>query len=61
MKDEKTDQAIQEVFSKKFLDRTVLIIAHRLETIAQCDQLLVLDGGFITKFDTSDRILQRYQ
>jgi ABC-type multidrug transport system fused ATPase/permease subunit len=59
--DEKTDDIIQEVFTNKFQDRTVLTIAHRLNTVAKCDRILVLDKGAIVNFDTPMNVLEHYQ
>ena len=40
-----TDRLIQETVRERFTESTVLIIAHRLNTVADADLLLVLDGG----------------
>jgi ABC-type dipeptide/oligopeptide/nickel transport system ATPase component len=34
-----------QILRRQFADRTVLTIAHRLQTIAHCDQIAVVDGG----------------
>ncbi|CAF1102199.1 unnamed protein product [Adineta steineri] len=59
--DQKTDTIIQTVIANKFRDRTVLTIAHRLNTIAQSDRILLLDEGLVVNFDTPKNILQQYQ
>ncbi|CAF0916789.1 unnamed protein product [Rotaria sordida] len=41
--DHTTDQMIQEVIGDKFGDRTILTIAHRLNTVANSDRLLMLE------------------
>eukprot|EP00043_Microstomoeca_roanoka_P018923 m.206899 g.206899 ORF g.206899 m.206899 type:complete len:146 (-) comp16911_c2_seq7:109-546(-) len=38
--DKKTDIMIQNVLTQVFTDRTVVIIAHRLDTILTCDRVL---------------------
>lgn len=58
--DKKTDDLIQEVITKKFQDRTVITIAHRLNTIARSDRILVLDRGTIINDDTFTNVLQNY-
>ncbi|CAF4700322.1 unnamed protein product [Rotaria sp. Silwood1] len=58
--DQKTDDLIQTVLKDKFQDRTVLTIAHRLNTVAKYDRILVLDTGMIVNFDTPTNILQSY-
>ena len=47
--DPKSEAAIQGAISKMLADRTVIIIAHRLTTIAHCNQILVLKDGEVTE------------
>ncbi|CAF2981984.1 unnamed protein product, partial [Rotaria sp. Silwood2] len=49
--DSETDELIQEIIAKKFEDRTVLTIAHRLNTVTKSDRILVLAEGVIINFD----------
>jgi ABC-type bacteriocin/lantibiotic exporter with double-glycine peptidase domain len=37
---------------------TLIMIAHRLETIAQCDQIYVVEQGRITQHGTHDELRQ---
>ena len=48
--DHATDKMIQAVIADKFRDRTILTIAHRLNTVANSDRLLVLQQGEIVYF-----------
>lgn len=50
------DNLIQRVISDKFRDRTILIIAHRLETVSNCDLILQLDKGQLTSYNTLDDV-----
>lgn len=59
--DENTDETIQSIIAEKFRDRTILMIAHRLNTVANCDRILVLDKGIIVNFDTPTNIMKHYQ
>jgi ATP-binding cassette subfamily B protein len=47
--DSKTEQAIQEQLDLAARGRTSLIIAHRLSTVMQADQILVLDQGRVVE------------
>ncbi|CAG2177446.1 unnamed protein product, partial [Oppiella nova] len=57
--DHRTDAVIQTTIRRKFSDCTVLTIAHRLNTIIDCDRVLVLDAGEIVEFDSPFALLQR--
>lgn len=43
--DMETDQSIQQILREEFRTATVLTIAHRIETIIDCDRILVLSAG----------------
>ncbi|OQR94186.1 ATP-binding Cassette (ABC) Superfamily [Achlya hypogyna] len=49
--DVESDRLIQEAIRSCFADVTLLVIAHRLETILHCDKILVLDHGRVVEFD----------
>jgi len=44
-----TDTFIQNVIRTKFLDTTVITIAHRLNTIADYDRVIVMSKGQIVE------------
>ncbi|CAH1235672.1 unnamed protein product [Diabrotica balteata] len=56
--DHETENLIQETIKHHFSDSTVLTIAHRLQSILQCDKVLVLDRGQIKEFDTPKELLK---
>ena len=43
--DPKNDALIQKVIAEKFKGSTVITIAHRLTTLAQSDQIMVMEQG----------------
>merc|ERR1712071_162405 len=55
--DNETDATIQRMIRENFSDATVLTIAHRLNTIMDCDRILVLDDGHIAELDTPENLL----
>lgn len=59
--DKRTDELIQKIIADKFQDRTILTIAHRLNTVAKSDYILVLDKGVIINLDIPNNILQSFQ
>ncbi|CAF3429607.1 unnamed protein product [Rotaria socialis] len=54
--DHATDKMIQEVIADKFRDRTILTIAHRLNTVAGSDRILMLQHGEIVYFEVPNNM-----
>ena len=52
-----TDSIIQQVIRSELADCTILTIAHRLNTVMDCDRILVLDKGLIAQYATPKILL----
>lgn len=50
--DHQTDQLLQQTIRKRFKERTVLTIAHRLNTIMDSDRVLVMHAGRVAEMDS---------
>ena len=55
--DPQTEQTIWSVVREKLKNSTVITIAHRLNTIRDCDKILAFKEGEVTEFDTFDKLL----
>lgn len=42
-----------------FKDRTIITIAHRINTILDSDRIVVLDQGMVAEFDTPSALIRR--
>jgi len=47
--DAATEQAIQKNLAEVFAGRTVICIAHRISSVRDCDQIVVLEDGRVTE------------
>jgi len=47
--DAATEQAIQNSLAEVFAGRTVICISHRISSVRDCDQIIVLEGGRISE------------
>ena len=50
--DAENETAVQEALSKLIADKTVLIIAHRMRTVANADKVVVLKDGVVAEQGT---------
>ena len=57
--DPATDAFIQGIIQTEFADVSLISIAHRLQTVAYYDRILVLDAGQIAEFDTPLALFDR--
>ena len=55
--DAATEAAIQQGLSEVFVGRTVVVVASRVSSVRDCDQILVLEGGRIIERGTHEKLL----
>ena len=57
--DTQTEAAVQAELERLAEGRTTITIAHRLSTVRDADQIVVLDGGRIVERGTHDELMER--
>ncbi len=57
--DSVTEQAIQQTLEEVMRGKTVIVVAHRLSTIAHLDRILVFDEGRIVEDGSHAELLSR--
>jgi ATP-binding cassette subfamily B protein len=55
--DSESEAAVQRALSSALQGRTSLVIAHRLSTVRDADQILVIDEGVVAERGTFDELL----
>lgn len=57
--DSKTEHDLQAALREVMKDRTTLVIAHRLSTVMDADNILVMDKGRVVDHGTHDDLIKR--
>ena len=57
--DVENETLIQTALSRLIKDRTVLVIAHRMRTVAGADKIVVLSGGAVAEEGAPDVLMQK--
>ena len=55
--DAESEAAVQQGLNQAMAGRTVLVIAHRLATVQEADQILVLDGGRVVESGSHQQLM----
>ena len=52
-----TDAIMQNVLRRALKDRTIITIAHRLETLARMDRIIELENGAVVRDGAPEEII----
>lgn len=59
--DSKSELVVQEALNNLMKGRTTLVIAHRLSTVVDADQIIFLDKGIITGSGTHEELVETHE
>ena len=57
--DSVSEKAVQSAVEMLSLNRTTIIIAHRLSTVKKADRIIVMDGGNIVEIGSHDQLTEK--
>lgn len=57
--DAESEHLVQQAIDKAVVGRTVIVVAHRLSTIRQADQIVVMDNHKIVDVGTHHELLSK--
>jgi ATP-binding cassette subfamily B protein AbcA/BmrA len=59
--DSKSEVVVQQALQNLMQGRTTLVIAHRLSTVVDADQIVFLDKGVVTGSGTHQQLLESHE
>lgn len=57
--DRRTEVLVQKAIAQLVENKTVIMIAHRLRTVVDADQILVLDDGKLVEYGTHNELMKK--
>ncbi len=57
--DTESEMLVQRALANLMVDRTVIVIAHRISTIRRADRIVVIDSGQIAETGTHEQLVNR--
>ena len=57
--DTESEMLVQRALANLMVDRTVIVIAHRISTIRRADRIVVIDTGQIAETGTHEQLVNR--
>jgi ABC-type multidrug transport system fused ATPase/permease subunit len=57
--DSESESMVQEALERAMVGRTTLVIAHRLSTVRNADQLAFMNGGRVVEMGTHDELMAK--
>lgn len=55
--DIETEDVIRKIINEDFFEATLIIVAHRISTVKNCNRIMVLDSGQVMEYDSPEKLL----
>ena len=59
--DSESEKLVQQAIEQLMKDRTVLVIAHRLSTVKNADEIIVLEKGQVVEMGNHETLIKKGQ